>query len=168
MTDTELITFVRFWIGNLPISEISDSDMTVIITMVRSQYPAANDCELKYYATKNVLEWLIRKDNQASSGTNATGAVTKRVEEINTRRIEVTYDSSGETATAGGYQDILDMLEADPTTLGCRPFESTMNTGTIIVGGTSQAQYDKVKRNPDSRTGYSMGNLHRQRNRVWR
>jgi hypothetical protein len=169
MTDAELIVFIRFWIGNLPVSEISDGDLTTIISGVRLQYPDASDCLLKYYSVKRTLEWLLRKDNQATSGSDASGAVSKRLEEIGNRKIEIQYATNGVASTSGGYQDILDMLEEDPSSLGCDPFPSSSpSTSTVIVGGVSQAQYDKVADNPDSRTGFAMGSLCRPRNRNWR
>lgn len=171
MTDTELITFVRFWIGNLPASEMSDSDMLIIITSVREQYPDANDCLLKYQIIKNVLMWLIRSNLQATGATGGSGEIKRRTEKRNDSEITVEWDvgtSGGTSASDGGYQEILDMLEEDPTVIGCSPFDTSNKSATVIIGGVSQSQYDKVASNPDARTGFAMGNLCRSRNRNWR
>jgi len=138
MDNISVIEYIRFWLGNLPESVISDEDMGKIIDLVRAQYPSISDCELLYRSTVAVLEWLIRQDSQGSSGTVGSGEVKKRTEERGRTKISQEWDVGTSGGTTGSWDSILEDLLANPDSIGCSVFvdNATSNTGSVIIGVT--------------------------------
>lgn len=143
---------IRFFLGNLPTTTISDSDMDIIIQASVDRYSLedADYCIVKYEATVEILRWILR--NQA--GDNLDGGVSRIREKIGKREKELEFSS--DPKRAAGYQGVLDDLLADPTLIGCDPYADIADPdsqGKVIIGGVSQKQYDKVVNNPDRRSG---------------
>lgn len=125
----EHIDYIRFWLGNLPTSAMSDADMTVFIEMNITTYGDDN-CKIAYYSTLDALYWLLREEakGQGSSGGGGAGTYVSKVQEkVGKREItkEWRTDSSGTSTTATGWQSIIDQLIKDPTLIGCNPIPST-------------------------------------------
>ena len=130
MTDEELATFIRFWLGGLTEEDISTEDLQTIIDMTRSQYPEATDCQLKYYATVNTLNWFIRKGSTSES----TGEVKSREEQRGKTKIKVEYDVGSATGDGWGWAKTLEDLEKDPNSIGCVVFPD--GKGLVVIGVT--------------------------------
>lgn len=147
MTDQEIIDFVRWWLGDLPTSVISDVNMQLLLDMVNLQYPTANDCQKKFYLAKAVLEFLIRQDAQGSAGSAGSGAVKKTVEQEGNIRYETEYDVGTSSGEASGWDKVLEDLLNNPSSIGCDPIDSstgTTPTGSLIIGGSDINGTDRV------------------------
>lgn len=159
MTDVEFIAWLRFWLGDLPVSTISDANLQLLLDSVKEQYPSATDCQIKYYFAIAVLEWLIRTGAQGSAGTAGSGelkSITEKVGDVSTRK---DFDVGTSSGVATGWDKVLEDLRANPNSVGCTVF--TPATGgsaasSVIFGGVSQSEYDKVNNNPDSRNGWNV------------
>ncbi len=154
-TTVELIVDVRFFLGNLSASAISDADLTTIIDDVCVTYPT-NDCDQLYHSTLATLRWLIRAEAGGSSGSAGSGAVKKRVEKEGSVSVTEEYDVSATSSTSTGWDKVLENLLASPKTIGCTITTTTTTTGAsggmVLIGGVSQAQADRVHNNTDTRT----------------
>jgi hypothetical protein len=146
---------VRYLLGGLTTSVMSDELLNFIIQRNIDQYGDAdsNLCLVTYESLKEVLRYLINKDAAGSTGTSG-GALIKRVEEIGSRRIEVSYSADG-SGTVNGWQSLLDFYTKHPEEV-CISLKPTTQSSTVIIGGVSQKEYDRVKNNTDSRNGMSM------------
>lgn len=170
MTVSELNDFVRFVLGGLSTTVLDDATLNQIIQNVLDSGLATTECQEKYYSVKQTLIYLDTKSAAGSAGTVGSGAVSKRKEQVGKRIVEVTFDT-GTEGTASSWSSVLDDFLADPQSyLLCNPFPSgtTNNSGSVIIGGVSQKQYDKVATNSDSRNGWSMGSIcDRRKYRGW-
>jgi hypothetical protein len=155
---SEINTEIRYLLGGMTTSVMSDELLNFIIQRNIDQYGDLDEnlCLVTYEALKEVLRYLVNKDAAGSAGTSG-GAVIKRVEEIGKRRIEVSYSADG-SGTVNGYQSLLDFYTKHPEEV-CTSLKPATSSATVIVGGTSQKQYDKVADNPDSRNGWTMSNI---------
>lgn len=165
----EIIAYCRWWLANLPTSMMSDADMEVIVNMNIAKYPD-NLCKITYYSMLDILRWLIRNTAKGSAGSVGSGSVSRIKETIGKRTKELYYDVGTSTGEASGWDKVLEDLLADPSTIGCNPIDqsTTNNSGSVIIGGVSQKQYDKVATNSDSRNGWSMGSVcDRRKYRGW-
>lgn len=167
MTVSELNAFVRFVLGGLSTAVLDDTTLNQIIQSVLDSGLAATECQEKYYSVKQTLIYL---DTKSAAGNAGTGAVSKIVEKVGQRSITKEFDT-GTTGIASSWSSVLDDFLADPQSyLLCNPFPSgsTNNSGSVIIGGVSQKQYDKVATNSDSRNGWSMGSIcDRRKYRGW-
>lgn len=137
MTITELNEFVRFTLGGLSTSVIDDLTLDQIIQNVLDAGLATTDCQEKFYAVKQTLIYLDTKVAAGSAGTGASGAVKKRVEEIGKRRVEIQWETSGDSGSAASWASVLEDFLKDPFSyLLCEPFPSTgaEASGSIIIG----------------------------------
>lgn len=170
MTVSELNAFVRFVLGGLSTAVLDDVTLNQIIQNVLDSGLATTECQEKYYSVKQTLIYLDTKSAAGSAGTGASGAVSKIVEKVGQRSITREYDT-GTAGTASSWGSVLDDFLADPQSyLLCNPFPSgtTNNSGSVIIGGVSQKQYDKVATNSDSRNGWAMGSIcDRRKYRGW-
>lgn len=165
----EIESYIRFFLGNISTSLISSADMQILIAMNIGKY-GEDLCKITYYSTLDVLRWLIRNEAKGSSGATGSGEVKKRVEKIGKREVTVEWDVGTSTGESSGWDKVLEDLLADPSTIGCNPIDqsATNNSGSVIIGGVSQKQYDKVATNSDSRNGWSMGSIcDRHKYRGW-
>ncbi len=155
-TVVELIPDIRFFLGNLATTEISDADMTIILQQMIDNNTGYTDCDQLYWGTVATLKWLVRASESAQGGAAATGALKKRVEKEGSVRVEEQYDVSGTTASTGGYDKLLTTLLASPKDVGCTitvaTSTGTSSGGMVLIGGVSQAQADSVYDNTDART----------------
>lgn len=154
---TEIRDYIRFWLGDLSESYISDDAMNVFITMNIDKY-GDNLCKITFYSTIDILRWLIREGAKGSSGTGASGALKSIEEESGKRRIKKTYETSGEGAVESGWQSVLDDLLENPSTIGCNPIDASTDsgaTGSVVIGGVSHREAERVNNDPDTRNGYN-------------
>ncbi len=148
MTDTQLIAWLRFFLGDITIAIVSDENLQTLLDTVQVQYPSASECEIKYKFALTTLGWLIRAEAKGSAGTgNAGGEVKERSEKRGKSEITVKYSTSGTTSgTATGWAKVLEDLKADPSSIGCNPIvtstsTSTTNSGKVIIGGKGTPTY---------------------------
>lgn len=131
MTNMELITWIGFWL-NLSEEDISDTTLDIIIEGIRSQYPDATDCQLKYYLAVRTLEYFIRLGSKPTTGS---GSISKIREKVGKREKEVTYNAGNNGVAT--WDTLLDDLKSDPSMIGCEPFPDTGNSlGRVFIGGT--------------------------------
>ena len=159
MTDTEILAYVRFWLGNLPATIISDEDMLKLLQIVRLRYPQATDCQILYYLTVAVLEFLLRKDNQGSAGSVGTGELKSRTEKEGDVTVTEQYDVGSSAGKVAGWEAILERLLEDPDSIGCPVFPAgTERRGTVIIGGAEMGGYDRVYDSVNRRDKAAYGN----------
>ena len=156
-TTEDLITDIRFFLGNIDDEAITDDDLTTIIEKVKITYPD-HDCDQLYYSTIKVLQWLIRKESAENSLDGGGGSLTSKTEkEGNTTYIEeYSEDSTG----VGSWSTVLDGLILDPGSLGCDITLADPVSSPMIIG-------TKIKRlNPQTELGRRCGG-DRNINRHW-
>lgn len=159
VTVGEVIDYDRFWLGNLSTAIISDDDLTRIINNIMTD-TTLSDCDVYYKSTVEILRNLIRRDAAGSAGSVGGGALKKKTEEVGTLRITEEFDVGTSSGTANGWDKVLEDLLANPSTIGCAitatPVTGTSASGSVIIGGVSQAAHDKARNNPDARTAYDV------------
>lgn len=132
----EHIDYIRFWLGDITDTTISDLNMATIIAMNVGKYGEDN-CKIVYYSTVDILRWLIRESAKGQSGSTGSGAISKIRERAGKREKEVTYDVGTSSGSLAGWDKVLDDLLANPSTIGCNPVDSGTdgeNTGSVIIG----------------------------------
>ena len=146
MTEDEIaMEYVRWWLGNLTESQLSEEDMQKLMAMVNTQYPDATLCQKQYYLAVSVLKFLIRKDSQGGAGSVGSGDVKSLEESRGDTKIKKEwYDSSTSTASSASWDTILEDLESEPDSIGCSVFseETSTSTGSVIIGGTGKDRFD--------------------------
>lgn len=153
----EIRDYIRFWLGDLSDSYITDDAMNVFITMNIDKY-SDNLCKITFYSTIDILRWLIREGAKGSSGSVGSRPIKKRLEESKGRKIEVQYDVGVSGGTDAGWQSVLDDLLENPSTIGCNPIDASTDsgaTGSVVIGGVSQKEANRVNNDPDTRNGYN-------------
>lgn len=145
MTDLEFISWLRFFLGDIDESVISDSNLQIILDLVQAQYSTETDCRIKYEFTVSTLEWLIR--NQEKNSADKSGSISKIREKSNRREKEVVYESNSSIKT--GWDKILDDLKNDPNSIGCKPFSDSKISKVVIGGGDMYSDPYTSKRNRD-------------------
>ena len=117
-TTVEIISDIRFFLGNLSTDDISDADMTIIIEKVVANNPEYTDCDVLYYSTVEVLRWLIRAQSAGDSGSVGSGAIKIQEEKEGDVRYKTEWYDSGTTTSQSGWSDILDDLLSSPNSIG--------------------------------------------------
>ena len=79
-TNLEVAEYIRFWLGGLTDSNVSDSTILTIIDIVEARDPTYTPCDLVYHSTVELLNWFIRSQARGSSGAAGSGAVKSRTE----------------------------------------------------------------------------------------
>lgn len=141
MTDEEFISWLRFFLANLSTDIISDADLQIILDQVKTQYPEASDCRIKYEFAVETLNHLIRK---GSVEEGANGELRSRLEKNGQRSIKIEYNSGSTDGTLSGWESILANLQADPDSVGCvvfPPVEGVVSSGIVIIGGQDVPRY---------------------------
>ena len=148
VTNDEIQDYVRFWLANLPESDISVEDFNKVIEITRVQYPEATDCQMYYYVAVAVLNWLIKLSGQSAGGS---GQVSQIREKRGNTEKEVYYDTDSDTSS--NWTTILDNLLSDPSTIGCN-IDFSVPRVAVNIGGVRKNQVRSVKRDPVSNTVY--------------
>ena len=166
----EISNYIRWWLGDLPEATISSDTIQFIISMIESTNPTYTGCDLTYYATVDVLKWLVRKQNQGGAGGSVAGSgeISKRTERVG--EVTVTTEWDVGTTTSGGseagWEKILQDLLDSPNSIGCAITQSetqTASTGSLVIGGSSLAEAERVRTNTDSRSGFCISNPFRNK-----
>jgi hypothetical protein len=131
-TTAELIPQVRFFLGNLSTTVISDADMTIIIDGVLVNHPDGTDCDQLYYSTVATLQWLIREEAGGSGG--GSGEVSKRTEKEGNVTVTEEYEVTG---TSTGWDKVLSDLLATPNSIGCVVTPTVTEGGGFVIIGTT-------------------------------
>lgn len=165
VTTPELIDDIRFYLGNLPETIISNTDMTRIIDLITTSHPEYTNCDMLYYSTVETLRFLVRVSERGSAGTGGTtgsGDLKKFTEKVGQMTITKEYDvgsTSGSTGKEAGWDRLLTDLLDNPSLIGCPITQDNTTTagskyGAVHIGGVSQGEYERVKNNSDSRSGW--------------
>lgn len=147
MTVAELNEFVRFTLGSLSQSVIDDVTLDKVIQNVLDAGLATTDCQEKFYSVKQTLIYLDTETAAGSAGTGASGAVKKRVEEVGKRRVEIQWETSGDSGSAASWAKVLEDFLADPQSyLLCNPFPSTGSGsgGSVLIGNSGKGKYENA------------------------
>lgn len=150
---------IRFLLGSLPTSILSDDILNKIIQRNIDKYGSEDDkaCIVTYKSLLDALQYLINESAQGS-GSISGGALTERTEQVGKKKITVKYSPDASGAPTG-WEELYEKFLADPTlvcdSLVNPPTSSAL--GSVIIGGVSNKEYDRVKSDPDNRSGYSMG-----------
>ena len=141
----EIADFIRWWLGNVSDTVISDADMITFIDKNTVEYGDDKLCKITYYSTVDILGWLIRAQAAYAGSSGATGEVTSRREKRGKTEIEVKYDvNSSDTTTTRGWDKILEDLLDNPSSIGCDPFADVVTTtGSVIIGGADINGYEE-------------------------
>lgn len=149
---------IRFLLGDLPVSVISDENLNKIIQRSVDNHSLEDEyfCIVTYASILSTLQWLINK-GQASSSTE----ITKRKEKVGDVEIQLEYSSPSTELT--GWENLLEKFNSDPT-LVCESlaYLAKSDLGYALFGGVSQKEYHRVKDNPDSRNGYDVETEYRK------
>lgn len=153
---------VRFLLGDLPTSAISDDNLNRFIQRSVDNHSLEDEdfCIVTYESILSTLQWLINKE-QATSST-AGGALKKKKEKVGDVEIQVEYSESS-SGDPTGWENLLEKFNTDPT-LVCESlaYLAKSDLGYALFGGVSQSEYKRVKDNPDSRNGYDVETEYRK------
>jgi hypothetical protein len=165
----EVNEYIRFWLGGLPQTTISDDILNYIITLVIDRGVATTGCDLIYLSAVDLLKYLVRKDEQGSTGgvTTGSGELKKIIEKVGNQSITQEFDvgSSSTSSKESGWDRVLSDLQSNPDSIGCPVTQggtSVKGVGKPHFGGVSQKEYDRVRNDPDSRNGYHTSSPFRQ------
>jgi hypothetical protein len=141
-TTAELIPQVRFFLGNLSTTAISDADMTIIIDGVLVTHATGTDCDQLYYSVVDTLRWLIRQESGESGGLKTYEEKEGNV----TIKQDFSVDASDKEA---GWSKVLSDLLAAPYTIGCAitPVVVAENSGMVIIGTSVKEPVHKTTLN---------------------
>ncbi|AHK11537.1 hypothetical protein S140_130 [Shewanella sp. phage 1/40] len=151
---------IRFLLGGLSITIMPDVTLNKIVQRNIEKYGDVDEnlCIVTYKSLLDTLQYLINAQAAGSAGSGG-GSVLSIEEEIGKRRIKKTF-SDGSNGTETGWEGLYAKYVSDPS-LVCQSLvpEGGSGSGLVIIGGTSQTQYDKVNSNPDTRNGWSATRL---------
>ena len=159
---SEINAFIRFWLGDITTDTITDETLNYIIQLNIDKDPAYTGCDVIYYSTVDVLKWLERKQE---SGTIASGEIKRRKEKVGDVEISEEYNLASDTSGIDGWSTILQDLQTNPSIIGCPITDTSVGgskLGGVLIGGVSQEEYDRVKRDTDVKSGWCMRSPYRK------
>lgn len=156
-------------LGGLSESVMPDVTLNKVIQRNIDKYGDEDEnlCIVTYKSLLDTLQYLINAQAAGSAGSSG-GAVLSIEEEIGKRRIKKTF-SDASNGIDTGWEGLYAKYVSDPS-LVCTSLVPEGGSGLVIIGGTSQSQYDKVANNPDSKNGWSVSSScqrDRTRNGGW-
>lgn len=142
---SEIETKTRFYLGDVDSSTLSSATIQMVIADAIAIYTDDDtyNCEILYYTVIECLQYLIRKE-AANKGNEI-----EREEQNAKRRVKVKYSSS-----ASAWEGLLSDYRKDAGLI-CASLVDPNKQGSVIIGGVSQKEYDRVNNNPDSRNALS-------------
>ena len=155
----DISEYIRFWLGNIGENIITDADLLRLIQMVIDRDDSFTGCDVTYYSTVEVLKFLIRVGEKGSAGTVGSGEVKSRKEKIGAVEVTTSYDVGTSSSAASGWDRVLEDLLNNSSSIGCAitdPEQAGASTGSVMIGGVSQAEVARVNNDPDSKNGYSL------------
>lgn len=160
----EINDYIRFWLGDLTESDITDVNLNRIIQQVIDNNPTYTGCDVVYYSTIEVLKRFIREAAKGSSGQAGSGAIKSVTEKTGNVSFTTDYDVGVSGTVSSSWSSVLDDLLSSPDSIGCpvtRDVEASKSS-SVIFGGVSQSEYDRVRNDPDSRNGWNYSSPFRQ------
>lgn len=163
-TPVVIAEYVRFWLGDVPVSILSEETLLKIINLTIERLDdTATGCDIIYYSTIDVLKWLIRENEQGNAGSSSAGSgalkkITEKVSEITVTK-EYDVGTSVENASASGWDRVLEDLLNNSSSIGCAITQSpsaATSTGNVLIGGVSQAERDRISNDSDAVNGFSL------------
>lgn len=153
---------IRFLLGDLSVSVISDENLNKIIQRSVDNHSLEDEdfCVVTYESLLSTLQWLVNKE-QATSST-AGGSISQKKEKVGDVEIQVSYTSSS-SGEPSGWENLIEKFNNDPT-LVCESlaYLAKSDLGYALFGGVSQKEYDRVNDNLDSRNGYDVETEYRK------
>lgn len=162
---SEINTTIRFLLGGLSTSILSDEILNFIIEQNILEYGDLdeNECIVTYQSLLEALQYLDRRAMQGSAATGASGELKKIEERIGQRVIKKEFETGTDGGTSASWGTMYTDFLNHPEYVCSSLVDPNKQKSLVIIGGVSQKEYDRVKSNPDSRNGWSMGNICGQR-----
>lgn len=165
-TIEQVNTDIRYYLGGLPTSTLTDDILNDIITrtMTRNSLDFNVDsdyCKSVYYSLLESLRYLIR-NNISSSAISGGGEIKSKMEKVGQIQIKTDY-MEGSSAADSGWDDLYDDYLANPQYI-CEELADLAKSSFagVYFGGVSQSEYDKVNNNQDSRNGWDVETPYRK------
>lgn len=160
----EINDYIRFWLGDLTESDISDTTLNRIIQQIIDNNPTYTGCDVVYYSTIEVLRRFIREAAKGSAGQAGDPTVKATTEKTGNVSFTTEYHTSSNGEASSSWQAVLDDLLTDPDSIGCPVTLDTVPSkiGIVTFGGVSQKEYDRVRNDQDSRNGWNYSSPFRQ------
>lgn len=148
MTTLEKVAYLKMFLP--PDAPISDVQIQFFVERWEAQLinTPDNDYVVIYNALVDSVRWIILQE----SSRNVGGRIREREGQMEIDLIDSDFTKS--------WKDYLDYLLANPEVID-PTIPTKSGFGSIIVGGVSQTEVERVKSNPDSRgNGYSIGQFY--------
>ena len=146
MTEDELILHIRALLGNVGEDVLPDATIKMFIMKWTIALDLDNHPErfnlMVYNTVVDCLRWLIFQE--VSSGN---ASITERFEKIGDETISIKGGSAFKN-----WQDLLDWLLLNPDYIDP---SLNMVSGLVVIGGTRRDEFCRVKRDPNSRSGFA-------------
>jgi|TARA_A100001391_G_scaffold132462_1_gene91549 hypothetical protein len=156
-TNEQVVTEVKYFLGNPPETVIDDTTLTSIVERVMTRYNLdynedSDFCKATYYSLLETLRWLIRKGNMESGSSDGVAAVK---EKVGNTEISTTYKDSPSEDT--GWENLLQDYLSHPEYI-CEELKDLALSGqpSVYFGGVSVSERDRVNNNPDSFNGWDV------------
>lgn len=167
-TIEQVNTDVRYYLGGLPTSELTDDILNDIITrtMTRNSLDLNVDsdyCKSVYHSLLETLRYLIRNNISSSAGAGSGGGKIKSLsEKVGDVQIRTEY-MDGSSASDSGWGDLYDDYLANPQYI-CEELSDLAKSSFagVYFGGVSQSEYDRVNNDQDSRNGWDVETPYRK------
>jgi hypothetical protein len=152
---SEVNTRIRFLLGGLPTSVLSDEVLNFIIDQNITKYGDVDEnlCIVTYQSLVEALQYLDRRSKQESAASGVSGSVSTREEVLGKRRIKIQYSTGNEGGKSVSWAEILSEFIEDPSLVCDSLAVATPDKALVLIGGVSQKEYSKVKNDSDSRNG---------------
>lgn len=155
---SEINSSVRYYLGGLSTSILSDEILDFIIVNKITEYGDIDDnlCIVTYQSLLEALQYLDRRAMQGSAATGASGDLKRIEERIGQRVIKKEFETGSDGGTAASWGTLYDDFLANPQYICKSLIDNTKDKAIVLIGGVSQKEFDRVKTNTDSRNGWSM------------
>lgn len=152
LTHQQRIETIRFLLGDVSTSTISDTAIDYFVTQEEEYYGTGIDgqCYVLYNALLKCLLWLVNKNVSSTGGAVTGGAITKVREKMGSIEKEINYSSSSadsSTATST-WKDLYDLYKTNPE-LVCKSLKRNLSN-LIHVGGVSVSEKYEIYSDPDT------------------
>lgn len=157
MDVASLNEFVRFVLGGLSTTVLDDVTLDKIIQSVLDSGLATTECQEKFYSVRQTLIYLDTKYSSEVAGNGGSGALSKRVEVVGKKRVEVTFDNGSPTSQSSWASILDDFLRNPQNYLMCVPFPFDDSTkGLVLIGGVNMDSYIANLDDPTTRNGFDI------------
>ena len=162
-TNEQVIVEIRYFLGDVDQTTISDETLNTIITRVMLRYNLTYEdgdfCKTVYYSLIETLRYLIRQD--AVSDAQSGGDLKSFTEKVG--GVTITEQYSEGTSTLSGWDSLLQQYLSDPSIICEELADLAVSTyAPVLFGGVSKKERDRVNSNPDSFNGWDVQSPYRE------